>query len=235
MTKLLSINADSKTKKGNKQGYLTGIIYLSPGSLSGKNLCPFASAGCLQTCLYTAGRGVFESVKSARMTRSKLYVENRQEFFNQLISEIKKLETKAKNKNLIPVVRLNGTADIPFELMPVLGKPNIMSHFPHIQFYDYTKNPHRFKKELPENYDLTFSRSETNENNIEKILENGGRVAIVFSNSDLPMFYYTGSSSIEVIDGDNTDLRFLDPKGVIVGLIAKGKARKDTSGFVVKV
>lgn len=235
MTKLLSIGADYKTKKGNKQGYMTGIMYLSPGSLSGRNLCPFASKGCLETCLYTAGRGVFESVKNARMVRTLQYNESRQEFFIQLTSEINKLINKAKRKNMIPVVRLNGTSDIPFELMPVLGKPNIMSHFPDIQFYDYTKNPHRFKRQLPKNYDLTFSRSETNEVEIEKIIDNGGRVAIVFSNSDIPMFYYTGSSSVEVIDGDTTDLRFLDPKAVIVGLKAKGKARKDTSGFVVKV
>lgn len=226
---LLSINADYKTKKGVKQGYLTGIMYLSPGNLSGKNLCPFASKGCLKTCLYTAGRGCFKNVKDARMNRTKLYLDNREEFFNQLIIEIKKLERKAEKKGLIPVVRLNGTSDIPFELMPCKGKDNIMSHFPHIQFYDYTKNPYRFKKKLPDNYDLTFSRSEENDHIIEKFLDILPKIAVVFNSDNFPL-QYLGKS---VIMGDETDLRFLDPKACIVGLTAKGKARKDTSGFVV--
>jgi len=93
---LLSINSDHKTKKGSKLGYLTGIMYLSPGSLSGKNLCPFASNGCLKACLYTAGRGQMKMVKNARMNRTKLYLNNRKEFFNQLVIEIQKLINKAK-------------------------------------------------------------------------------------------------------------------------------------------
>lgn len=229
MTKLLSIGADVKTKKGIKQGYMTGIMYLSPGSLSGKNLCPFASVGCLKTCLYTAGRGVFEPVKNARMARSSLYSNNRPEFFAKLVSEITKLIQKAKRKNMIPVVRLNGTSDIPFELMPVLGKPNIMSHFPDIQFYDYTKNPHRFNKILPVNYHLTFSRSESNEQDI-KLLPEGVNVAVVFTKVLTGDIFYSRT----VIDGDVSDLRFLDPRKSVVGLTAKGKARKDTSGFVLK-
>ena len=228
MTKLLSIGADYKTVKGEKKGYMTGIIYMSPGNLSGKNLCSFASKGCLKTCLYTAGRGVFESVKTARMKRTELYNNNRSEFFNQLISEISKLENKAKRKNMVPVVRLNGTSDIPYELMPVNGKRNIMSHFQHIQFYDYTKNPFRFK-DLPDNYNLTFSRSESNEAQI-KLLPEDVNVAIVFSKIMAGKIIFNRT----ILDGDNSDLRFLDPRKSIVGLTAKGKARKDTSGFVVK-
>lgn len=227
MTKLLSISTDTKTSKGESKGYLTGIMYLSHGSLSGKNLCPFASKGCLKTCLYTAGRGVFQSVKTARMKRTRLYLDNRQEFFSQLIDEIKSLERKAIKKGLVPVVRLNGTSDVPFELMPVYGLPNIMSHFPHIQFYDYTKNPYRFKN-LPKNYHLTFSRSESNEKYIN-ILPREANVAVVFSEVLEGNTMY----SRKVILGDETDLRFLDPKGAIVGLKAKGKAIKDTSGFVL--
>lgn len=227
MTKLLSINADFKTKKGTKQGYLTGIIYMSPGKLSGKNLCPYASKGCLESCLYTAGRGIKISVKTARMNRTKLFIENRVTFFNVLIKEIKALELKAKRKGLIPVIRLNGTTDIPFELMSVNGMPNIMSLFPHIQFYDYTKNLHRFKRQLPNNYHLTFSRSESNQDQIE-LLPKWVNVAIVFKE------ILEGQKVFDriVINGDNSDLRFLDPQGSIVGLTAKGKARKDSSGFV---
>ena len=36
-----------------------------------------------------------------------------------------------------------------------------------------------------------------------------------------------------VVDGDKSDLRFLDGENVIVGLIAKGQAKKDQSGFVI--
>jgi len=230
-TKLLSISADYKTKKGEKQGYLTGIIYLSPSNLSGKDLCPFASKGCRKACLYTAGRGCFNNVKQARMNRTRLYLDNRHEFFKQLIAEIKKLENKANRKGLIPVVRLNGTSDIPFELMKIGEFDNIMAIFPHIQFYDYTKNPHRFKKELPKNYDLTFSRSEENDHIIEKFLDLLPKIAVVFKSEKYPLKYL----GKHVIYGDETDLRFLDPKECIVGLTAKGKARKDTSGFVVGV
>ena len=121
-----------------------------------------------------------------------------------------------------PIVRLNGTSDILWE-----KRTNVIQSHPNIQFYDYTKIVHRFKTVLPLNYDLTYSLHETNHHLILRILREGGRAAVVFRN-DLPVSFW----GVDVVDGDKTDLRFLDPKGCIVGLKAKGPAKTDFSGFV---
>jgi hypothetical protein len=126
---------------------------------------------------------------------------------------------------MIPVFRLNGTSDIRWETIPVGGYATIMEMFPTVQFYDYSKLPNR--KNIPANYHLTFSRSESNDTHVVTAMENGMNVAVVF---DKMPETYAGRT---VIDGTETDLRFLDGKSVIVGLEAKGQAKKDTSGFVV--
>ena len=137
--KLLSVDADTKTIKGRKIGFLTGILYLAPYDLSGVNLCPFAKvAECHVACLNTAGRGNFSNVKSARLRKAKLFNDNRGEFMAQLIEDIHKLKAQAKKKNLQAVVRLNGTSDIEWEKI-MLGEFNIFGLFPELQFYDYTK------------------------------------------------------------------------------------------------
>lgn len=227
--KLLSVDADTKTIKGRKIGFLTGILYLAPYDLSGVNLCPFAKvAECHVACLNTAGRGNFSNVKNARLRRAKLFNDNRGEFFAQLIEDINKLIKQAKKKNLEPVVRLNGTSDIEFEHIKVTGDYTIFDLFPSIQFYDYTKNPNR--KNLPANYDLTFSYSGV-ESFIKfnrKALANNMRVATVFK--ILPAEFM----GREVIDGDEHDARFIEPSNVIIGLKAKGKARQDKTGFVIQ-
>jgi hypothetical protein len=227
MYKLLSVNADTKTIKSNKAGFLTGILYLAPYDLSGVNLCPFAKvAECHVACLNTAGRGNFSNVKSARLRKAKLFNENRGEFMAQLIDDINKLKRQAKRQNLQAVVRLNGTSDIEWEKI-MLGEFNIFGLFPDLQFYDYTKNPNR--KNLPDNYDLTFSYSGV-ESFIKfnrKAFENNMRIATVFK--IIPAEFM----GREVINGENTDARFIEDKNVIVGLIAKGKARQDKTGFVV--
>ena len=82
-------------------------------------------------------------------------------------------------------------------------------------------------KEFPSNYHLTFSRSETNDKLCEMVLEMKGNVAVVFRNQ-LPETW----KGYEVINGDENDLRFLDKQGVVVGLIEKGMAKKDETGFV---
>ena len=84
--------------------------------------------------------------------------------------------------------------------------------------------------ELPSNYHLTFSKSEvTTDEQINRVIELGGNVAVVFRDR-LPKTY----RGIEVVNGDDSDLRFKDKKGVIVGLIEKGLAKKDETGFVVE-
>jgi hypothetical protein len=228
MYKLLSVNSDTKTIKSNKAGFLTGILYLAPYDLSGVNLCPFAKvAQCHVACLNTAGRGNFSNVKSARLRKAKLFNDNRGEFMAQLIEDIHKLKRQAKKKNLQAVVRLNGTSDIEWENIRV-GEFNIFGLFPDLQFYDYTKNPNR--KNLPDNYDLTFSYSGV-ESFIKfnrQALANNMRVATVFK--ILPAEFM----GREVINGDDHDVRFIEDKNIIVGLKAKGKARQDKTGFVIQ-
>ena len=228
MYKLLSVDADIKTIKGRKIGFLTGILYLAPYDLSGVNLCPFAKvAECHVACLNTAGRGNFNNVKSARLRRAKLFNDNRGEFFAQLIEDIHKLKAQAKKQNLQAVVRLNGTSDIEWENIKVTGDYTIFNLFPDLQFYDYTKNPNR--KNLPDNYDLTFSYSGV-ESFIKfnrQALKNNMRVATVFK---IMPAQFEGR---EVINGDDHDARFIEDKNIIVGLKAKGKARQDKTGFVI--
>jgi hypothetical protein len=227
MYKLLSVNADTKTIKSNKAGFLTGILYLAPYDLSGVNLCPFAKvAECHVACLNTAGRGVFNNVKSARLRKAKLFNENRGEFMAQLIDDINKLKRQAKKKNMQAVVRLNGTSDIEWENIRV-GEFNIFGLFPDLQFYDYTKNPNR--KNLPANYDLTFSYSGV-ESFIKfnrQALSNNMRIATVFK---IMPSEFLGR---QVINGDDHDARFIEDKNLVIGLKAKGKARQDKTGFVV--
>lgn len=227
--KLLS-ESNPKTLKGESEGYLTFIMHLAPGSLSGFNVCPGASAGCLFVCLNTAGRGHMKMIQDARIRRTRLYFEDRPTFMAKLVDEVGKGIRKAERKGLIPVFRLNGTSDIRWETVQVDGYSNIFEMFPNVQFYDYTKLSNR--RNIPANYHLTFSRSESNEELLDEAVANGMNLAVVFSTKkkdELPSRY----RSLPVVDADETDLRFLDPAGSVCGLRAKGKASKDTTGFVV--
>ena len=226
--KLLSVNSDTKTIKSNKAGFLTGILYLAPYNLSGVNLCPFAKvAGCVDACLNTAGRGAFSNVQKARLRKAKLFNDERGEFMAQLIDDINKLKAQAKRKGLQAVIRLNGTSDIEWENIKVAGEYTIFNLFPELQFYDYTKNPNR--KNLPSNYDLTFSYSGVDSfiKFNRQALSNNMRVATVFK--ILPVEF----EGRPVINGDDHDARFIEDKNIIVGLKAKGKARQDKTGFVI--
>ena len=137
---------------------------------------------------------------------------------------------KAQSKGLKPLVRLNGTSDINWENIPFESYNNIFEAFQNVQFYDYTKNANR--KDLPSNYDLTFSYSGVNSfaPYVDKAQSKGMRMAVVFrKESSIPSVF----KGIRVVSGDNSDVRHLDDQGVIVGLYAKGKAKTDTTGFVV--
>ena len=227
--KLLGIDTNAKTVKGQKQGFLTAILYLAPADISGYQVCPKATAGCRTACLYSAGRGAFSNVQKSRIAKTKFFFEKRTEFMEQLVKEISNFLKLAKKKNLTPVVRLNGTSDIPWERIRVNGQKNVMDLFPAVQFYDYTKRANR--KDLPSNYHLTFSLAENNQIDAEIALENGMNVAVVFRIPSFPDTYMNR----EVVDGDESDLRFLDGRGRVVGLKAKGRAKKDYSGFVKEV
>jgi hypothetical protein len=223
----LLTEGNPKTAKGLALGYLSFIMHLAPYKLSGYNVCPKASQGCAAACLNTAGRGKFTSIQEARIRKTHWFFQNRETFMAQLVKDIRAGIRKASRLNLIPVFRLNGTSDIRWETVAVDGYANIMEMFPTVQFYDYTKIANR--RNIPSNYHLTFSRSESNDLDVNIALLYGMNVAVVFS--ELPETYM----GLRVIDGTETDLRFLDPSRVIVGLIAKGKAKTDTSGFTVAV
>ena len=228
--KLLSINADAKTSKGSAKGYLTGIQYLAPLGIAKRGtVCPMASKGCAKSCLYTAGRGAFSATQKARIARTQFWADSPEQHAMQLREEVASLVRVALKKGMQPAVRLNGTSDISWEATKA---ESVIRENKETHFYDYTKSYPRMLAYLegrfPENYSLTFSRSETNEKDCLSILRAGGNVAVVFRN-ELPKKW----KGFPVVSGDDSDLRFLDPKGTVIGLIAKGKAKQDASGFVV--
>ena len=223
MFKLLS-TANPKIQKGTKFGYLSFILHLAPADLSGHNTCPKATVGCKSACLNTAGRGgMFKRgestnvIQKARIRKTLQYFEQRDQFLADLEADIRKGIKMAEKLGLKPAFRLNGTSDLSVE------KWGIIEKFPTVQFYDYTKVLGRKVAHLP-NYHLTFSKADGNDADVKKALEQGMSVVAVYD--EIPA---------GVPSADETDLRFLDRKGVMLGLKAKGRAKKDYSGFVIRL
>jgi hypothetical protein len=223
MFKLLS-TANPKIQKGTAQGYLSFILHLAPADVSGYEVCPKRTAGCTAACLNTAGRGgMFTAaqgtniIQEARKRRTRYFFEDRAAFLADLEADIRRAIGYAAKKQLTPVFRLNGTSDISWE------KYGIIQKFPTVQFYDYTKVLGRKVQGLA-NYHLTFSRAESNDKDVERALAAGMNVAAVYDSIPEGMF-----------SADDTDLRFLDPAVGMIGLKAKGRARKDYSGFVIRL
>jgi hypothetical protein len=233
--KLLAIDTNAKTVKGQKYGFMTGILYMAPATVAGPNVCPMATiAGCEKACLYSAGRGAFNSVQQSRIDKAKWFHADRAGFMVQVARNIQGLIKKASAADMVPLVRMNGTSDIRWESIPVtvdgVTYPNIMAMFPDVQFYDYTKLANR--KNIPANYDLTFSYSGTvgYQKYVQQAKDAGMRIAAVFrSVEDIPATFL----GMECVDGDDSDIRHMDPQGVVVALYAKGAAKHDTTGFVV--
>lgn len=221
--------SSAKTVKGEKLGYLTAICYLVPD----EKLCPFAKlAGCFYPCLKSAGRGAFNSVQIAREAKTRFFYENQRAFMLSLCADIWSHKRRADKLGLIALVRPNGTSDIPFENIQIDGK-TIFQIFPEIQFYDYTKHPSRkLDGKTAGNYDLTYSFSALTPKKVSiKGLTNSAnvRAAVVFQKqADIPVNF----RGWQVIDGDDSDVRHTEPRQVVVALYAKGKAKKDYSGFV---
>jgi hypothetical protein len=169
----------------------------------------------------------------ARDRRTALYIEDQNHFLTLLRADLLGLRERARYEGLLPAVRLNGTSDIAWEVL----HPGIFEEFPDVRFFDYTKLPDRMWQFLggrigtqvwPQNYHLTFSVGENTSGRGLQFLDAGGNVAVVFW-PHLPEKWV----GFPVIDGDLHDARFLDPTRVVVGLLAKGIARRDLSGFVV--
>jgi len=230
-----------KVLKGMAQGYNTYILHLAPANVSGYETCAKRTAGCTAGCLNLAGRGgMFKRgestnvIQEARKRKTRLFFEDRGTFMALLVKDIELAIKQSKRLGLIPVFRLNGTSDLSFEKYEVVRNQklfrNIFSAFAEVQFYDYTKVLGR-KVTAIENYHLTFSAADGNDADVVKAIQQGYNIATVFGiKKTLPMpETYLG---LPVFNGDESDLRFLDPKGVVVGLYAKGKAKKDTTGFV---
>jgi hypothetical protein len=236
---LLGFDTNAKTVKGEQLGFLTGILYLAPSDISGFNVCPMAKiAQCENACLYTAGRGAFNSIQLARINKTQYFFEDRQNFMLNIVKDIEKGIKQAKKAGLTLLIRLNGTSDIKWEnvffdyefMHGKIRSINIFDLFPEIQFYDYTKIANRI--DLPKNYDLTFSYSGVIQYQpyVKKAINNQMRIATVFRRvEDIP----TEFLGLPVVSGDNSDIRHLDNQNSIVALYAKGKAKKDYSGFVV--
>ena len=229
--KLLSKgNTNAKTSKSE---LTTFILYLAPHTQNSKgvNICPNASEGCAAACLFSAGRGKFDSVKNARTRKTEFLLDDRKGFYVQLAKEILNKVKYYKRKGEKIAFRLNGTSDLDHvKALRVFAELNIADLKDDAVFYDYTKVIQRVRKYANHvNYHLTFSQDERAISKINSLeaLNRGVNVAVVFYH--LPGNYH----NVEVIDGDKSDFRPNDKKGVVVGLTAKGDAKKDHSGFVV--
>jgi hypothetical protein len=247
----------TKAIKARKYGYLNAINYMAPHTMAGDgNVCGDASAGCIALCLgwfsghvsrvkKGQGKRPSNAVRKSRITKVKMFMHERAAFMKEMVAGILRAARKAIREGLKLCVRPNGSSDIPWESIKVSREMpiSVFELFPDVQFVDYTKSLKRALKhargEMPANYHLTFSRSETNEADCVRVLEAGGNVAVVAA-YDAPDTYL----GYRVIDGDKHDLRFLDAldedgsgRGAcVVWLSPKGvKARRDTSGFVVRL
>ena len=232
MKKLLSNgSSNAKTKKNDRP---TKILYMKPSEVEGKEMCPFATKGCRAACLNTSGMGVFSNVQESRYNRTLMYVRNKKKFLEQIAKEVNGSAKFYARKGKEFAVRLNGTSDQPL-VESLIKQEGIHEN---AVFYDYTKNPKKpGERYLPSGHRYVVALSYSGENKKECIeaLKRGAIAAIVFDTKkgdNLPSKWH----GFNVVDGDERDDLMLDvPSGTVLGLRAKGKAKNDTSGFVVQV
>ncbi len=210
--------------------YRTWGLSLAPADESGYETCSSRSCGCTEVCLHHQGMGrVFPSIHLARIAKTIAYMEHRPEFLAMLYREMVSRVRLGRRKGFIPAVRPNMVSDVMWER----AAPRLFRDFPDVQWYDYTKHGKRMLRwcdgKLPPNYHLTFSRNEDNDADCVRVLEAGGTVAVVFATKELPAAW----RGYPVVNGDETDMRFMDEPSTVIGLYAKGTGKKDDSGFVV--
>jgi hypothetical protein len=225
LTTLLS-HANHKQAKGT--GFLSVGLTLTPRATgrAGRSLCSFATPGCAAACFADSARLAWPKNKRVAVARTRLLAQHPDLFFMLLAKDLASQNARAQRLGVRLVCRLNVVSDVPFER----EFPALFTRFPDVQFMDYTKDVQRvLNPTRPDNYHLTFSRSERNETDCLRALKAGGNVATVFRRPPFPREFW----GYPVIDGDANDLRFLDHSPCIVGLKAKGKARRDRTGFVI--
>lgn len=230
-TLLAKGNSNAKLAKSEVGGkYLIYGLSLSPGNLSGYEVCGSRSPGCSDSCLFYAGQGAFAKVQAARIAKTRFFYQNRGAFILMLVEDMERAVRRANKQGKQLAVRLNVLSDLQWEKV----FPDLFTVFKTVQFYDYTKHvvrmQHYVEGELPSNYHLTFSRSELNEGFCPSFLRQKANVAVVFDKSPLPAKW----KGFTVVSGDDDDLRFLDKPGKVIGLYAKGRAKRDDTGFVVR-
>lgn len=223
--KILLSKGDTNYKLA-KNELVTFALSLASSDHSGLiNVCPAASPTCRKDCLFFAGRGAFSYVAAARINRTLYLHFDRVGFYSQLADELTKIDKRHGSNYCI---RLNVLSD----LNHLKQLKNVGLDVNDLQgiFYDYTKvYPYlEYHKLNFPNYHITFSRSEMNENECFEAIKLGFNVAVVFDK--LPKIFW----DLPVIDGDLSDARFNDPKNSIIGVRAKGRMKKDFSGFVVR-
>lgn len=238
----------SRAKKQTKLSYLGGVatsskidhsrkyshqytygLYLAPASLSGYQVCSHSTPECRLGCLNTSGRAGIEEfsglyhIKKARIKKTRLFFEHRAFFMAWLMAEIISAKAKAERDGYYFSVRLNCTSDIDWTKVLIDGK-NIFQIFPEVNFYDYTKSYLKFEN-MPKNYHLTYSYTGRNIEQCKQLLSVGHNVAVVFKvkhEIELPKYFMNHI----VINGDLTDFRISDAKGIIVGLKFKRIANR---------
>ena len=225
------LSSSAKAEKSAKVGVLNRVLFLTSGVY-----CSHATPGCLKACLgHTSGRMGQQKATDSRDRRSALYWCDIDEFMTTLRRDLKRLVGQAEKRDMVPAVRLNGTSDLAWEKT----HREMFDEFPEVNFFDYTKIGKRMHEFLdgqtstgpwPSNYHLTLSVSERNEQDARQVLHAGGGVAVVFW-PKLPATW----RGVDVINGEEHDARFRDPTPCVVGLSARGLAKKDLSGFVVKL
>jgi len=224
-----AVNSSSKLAKGDKLGVKTYGIYLAPAEISGYNVCSHATSGCKSACLFTSGRAKMHSrIPQARILKTKMLFEQPDRFVHIVKHEIRNAAKLAAKKNYAFAIRWNLTSDLPIDN---INGVNLLEEFPEYQWYDYTKVPSRIEllKKYP-NYHLTFSYDgfEKTWNTCEKFLEVGGNVSVVFY-PQIPKEF----KGYKVIDGDISDVRYLDEKGSVIGLKYK-RTKGDTVEKIMK-
>lgn len=212
---------NTKLVKGEKFGRRCLGLSLAPADTSGYEICASRSPTCTDHCIFTSGRGPMFNVMWGRIARTIWFFEDRKGFMEQLVKEI--------DRNRDAAIRLNVFSDWMWERQRVAGHRNIMEIFQDVQFYDYTKHFNRMLREQPENYHLTFSLHETNSAQAEAVLKGGKNVAAVTTQRAGELFGYP------VIDGEEHDLRFMDPSPCVVGLVPKGTMKTSNNQEMIYV